>query len=255
MRLLHSNKFGATNAAELDQFEARHDFKLPADYRSFLLDHNGGDPRPSNHFDVQGSDEMESTSVHSFHGICREPLWASLDWLTKTFKDRIVPEGLPIGCDEGDNQFVLIVRGGNSGEIYFWDHELETAPPSFDNMTFLAASFGDFISRLREYVAPAETTLDRLVRENDVAGVIKLLDQGFDIETTDDYGRTMIENAAIQNRPELIALLAARGAIVANALRIAEENLKFFPEDQELVGLLRRLASKMNTWKDGSNDQ
>jgi SMI1 / KNR4 family (SUKH-1) len=247
MKILHSNKFGATNVAELDHLESRHDIRLPADYRSFLLDHNGGDPRPSNHFDVVGNDEMTAVTVHYFHGIFQEPLWASLDWLKEIYKDRIIPEGLPIACDGVGNQIVLIARGEKSGELFFWDHELETDPPGFDNMTFLAASFGNFITKLYEYVDPAESNLDRLVRENDVAGVIQLLDQGFDIETTDEYGRTLIENAAIQNRPHLIALLAKRGASLTSALTIAEENLELFPDDLESVELLRRLASKTKT--------
>ena len=50
------------------------------------------------------------------------------------------------------------------------------------------------------------------------------------------------ENAAIQDRPEVIELLASAGASLRNALAIAEGNLPFFPEHEASVVLLRRLS-------------
>jgi hypothetical protein len=47
VRVKTSNEYGALSEADLQQFETAHAIALPEDYRSFLMEHNGGRPIPS----------------------------------------------------------------------------------------------------------------------------------------------------------------------------------------------------------------
>jgi ankyrin repeat protein len=88
---------------------------------------------------------------------------------------------------------------------------------------------------------PDESEVGRILRQNDLIGLERLLKSGYDVEKTDEYGRTLIEKAAIENRPEVIQALFDHGAQLQNALEYARENFKFFPEHKASVDLLERL--------------
>jgi ankyrin repeat protein len=90
-------------------------------------------------------------------------------------------------------------------------------------------------------VAPGESDLKRIVRQNDLDELKKLLSSGYDTETTDEYNRTLIENAAIHNRPDIIQILFDQGAQLRNALALARQNYRFFAEHKTSVDLLEKL--------------
>ena len=150
---------------------------------------------------------------------------------------------MPIAGDSGGNQYVLIVEGDKAGQIFFWNHEDETEPPSYENMSFIAASFTEFTEKLHEYINPGESESKRIVRENNIRGLEQLLNAGYNLESTDEYGRTLIENAAIHNRPELIQMLFDQGAQLHNALQLARQNYKWFKGHKVSVDLLEKLEA------------
>lgn len=242
MKIRNSNEFGPLNQEALTAFEEKHSFRSPEDYRRFLLDHNGGKPDPKTVDFVQDG-AANSSDVQYIYGIHDGEYWASLEWHLDTYNGRIVDKGLPVAGDSGGNQYVLIVRGKTTGQVYFWDHELETDPPGYDNMSYVAASFTEFCEKLYEYIDPDETEEERIIRENDLEALKTLLDSGYDIETLDEYDRTMIENAAIRNRVDIIKMLFDEGANLRNALQRARQNYHFFPEHKASVDLLVRLSN------------
>src|SRR4051812_42105268 len=125
--ITRSREFGAVDEAALSAFESRHALQLPADYRQFLLAHNGGKPVPRYAF---------STDVRFFYGIHSGPHWASLESHIKIFEGRIPPGHIAINSDSGGNQWVLSANGETAGRVYFWDHEQESPDgPNFDNMS------------------------------------------------------------------------------------------------------------------------
>ena len=241
MKIKQSNPFGALRPEDLAAFETRHALQLPEDYRRFLLAHNGGVPIP-NTIDFVAQGAPTSSDVSAFYGLHAGEAWASLAWHMDIFEGRIPPDGLPIAGDSGGNQYVLIVRGARRGQVFFWDHEGETDPPGEENMSLVAASFTAFTGKLYEYVPPDESEVQRIVRQNDLDGLKRLLAGGYDVETVDAYNRTLIENAAIHNRAAMIQLLFDRGAALRNALQLARQNYKFFPEHKPSVELLERLT-------------
>lgn len=61
-----SNRFGRLAEEPLAAFEASLGGRLPEDYRAFLLEHNGGRPRPATFTISKGEGE---TNVHTLYGL------------------------------------------------------------------------------------------------------------------------------------------------------------------------------------------
>lgn len=118
---------------ELARFEAKLGRRLPADYRAFLLEHNGG--KPSAVFlTVPG---FEDTMVHVFCGIGTR---VDLEKRMRDLEDDLPSGWIPIGFDPGGNVYLANPSGA---VFYFDDHN---SKKSFR----IAGSFSAFLSVLRE---------------------------------------------------------------------------------------------------------
>lgn len=147
-------------ARELQAFEKKLGFALPADYRAFLLAYNGG--RPTVGW-VTGRDDDPNTpyaygdAVSVFFGLGRVPEWARLrapsemDW-------ELPPRTLFIAEDAGGNMFALECEGKNL--VRFVDHE--SGDPVSDGRV-LAEGFTDLLMRIR--TVEEQERLDRIERE------------------------------------------------------------------------------------------
>lgn len=226
-------------------------FKLPAAYIELAKVQNGGFPRNTNFRTDEptswADDHIAITGIYSIGGnklysLCGE-----------TFNSRFWEEqwGYPaIGiyfadCPSAGHDMVALDyrECGPEGEpqVVHVDQEDDY------RITKLAGNFEDFIRGLEPdeaFYSRNEPEVDRMIRKGDLDSLRRMIAAGCDLEATDEYGRTMMENAAIQNQPEVIELLASAGASLRNALAIAEGNLPFFPEHEESVVLLRKLAGK-----------
>ncbi len=128
---------------ELSDFEVFIGHRLPADYREFLIKHNGG---------ITQTNEFDVPQINSGSGINEFLSVKEMVQQKKRLGKRIVENAWPIAYAEGGN-LVCIVLGDNSG-IYFWDHELEAEEhnlPSWKNMFLLATSFNQFWQSLRKF--------------------------------------------------------------------------------------------------------
>lgn len=221
---------------------------LPEEYRKFLLEHNGGIPKPDGFSLVYWGGKSEDDRV-SFYGLGPSVRKShNLSWVLECFEGRIPSELISIGDDPGGNQICLCIRGEQSGSLYFWDHELEHTPPTYKNTVMLASSFLEFIEGLHEIKRDWETPIDIAIQKDDVTELGKLLDEGADLETMDQFGRTMLENAAIQNATHIFEWLYLRGAQLRDSLKYAEMNLQFFPKQEpnheRMVQLIQHLMQK-----------
>jgi hypothetical protein len=75
---------------------------------------------------------------------------------------------IPIASDGGGDQICLGVSGSERGQVYYWDHHNEwdeedyeedwgePMPPEekFSNLTLVAGSFEEFLSRLESCPSP-----------------------------------------------------------------------------------------------------
>jgi hypothetical protein len=145
---------GPLDESVLAEHERAWGFKLPADYRAFLLRYNGGYPDP----DVfRFKDSTKGSSVDRFLGIHGREHNNLLTYL-KLYEGRVPANLFPVAHDPGGNLILVSTSGPDFGRIYFWDHELEAdegEEPGYSNVTPIADGFDDFVNNLKEYSPPA----------------------------------------------------------------------------------------------------
>ena len=135
--------------SDIAEVESRLGFRLPAQYRDFLLAHNGGRPEPRR-FAISSEKPDDRSVVHWFFCVKEGNAYDLLTWARRT-ADRIPPELLPVAIDPFGNLICLSVSGVNVGKVYFWDHEKEARegePPGYDNVYLVADSFQEFLDSL-----------------------------------------------------------------------------------------------------------
>jgi hypothetical protein len=104
---------------EIDALEQRLGTTLPAAYRRFLLERDGGCPHPSL-FDVPSHPEG-FFNVQLFLGVAREVKSSRLDWNAQ-FSHGLFEKGwLPIAVTDTDDLIVLHLSEPETGRIGFFD--------------------------------------------------------------------------------------------------------------------------------------
>ena len=132
---------------------------FPADYRHFLLTHNGGRPRPRG-FDIQwqagqaAGESWRTSSLSWFYELgVPDSVVDLLEENQVSFRDRLPQGTLAFASDAGGNQMLLALAGPFAGKVLFWckDHEVgEGGVPGYDNVGIVADSFQDLLDhRLR----------------------------------------------------------------------------------------------------------
>jgi len=124
--------------SSITSFEAELGWSLPADYRSFLVETNGGRPEPST-FEFTTPSGQSDSLVDWLYSLSDDPYY-SLRRNREIFGSRIPDKTLSIGCDPFGNQILM----NRDGEILFWDHELETTE-GVVNVHRVASSFTSFV--------------------------------------------------------------------------------------------------------------
>lgn len=138
---------------KLEEVERRLAIQLPAQYRHFLLAHNGGRPTPNVfHFKNQrGTDAV--SCIDWFLAIYdgeHDNFETYFSWC-KTDDVRMPLELVPIAHDPGGNLVCIAIAGAQCGAVYFWDHEQESDDPegpSYLNVHLIADSFDEFLNGL-----------------------------------------------------------------------------------------------------------
>lgn len=127
---------------------------LPAEYRKFLLQHNGGRPDPAD-FRINWKDRerlargWRISTVGDFHSIYDGPALNLLEDF-KFYRDRIPKDMLAVARDPGGNAILLGLAGDKRGRVFFWINNLpaEYTETDFANLGFIASGFDEFINSL-----------------------------------------------------------------------------------------------------------
>lgn len=152
MKLMMSDTSPPLTVAEIQSFEASQQILLPAEYKQFLLLHNGGKPdRRLFRFNHSAVGEFVG-EVGMFFSI-DETSTDSLFEYMETYSGRVPTDLLPVARDIGGNLICISVGNANSGQMFFWDHEGEYEIPvakevDYRNIDFLATSFDEFVNHL-----------------------------------------------------------------------------------------------------------
>lgn len=127
-------------------------FGLPKDYRSFLLEFNGGEP-VEKYFYFKDTEE-DGSCIDEFFGFKRDGIDNLLVKADYT-GDRIPENMLAIARAAFGDLILLTVKGKDRNRVYLWNHEMEADPnqgetPDYSNLTLIADSFTEFVEGLRE---------------------------------------------------------------------------------------------------------
>jgi hypothetical protein len=158
-KIRDANRYGPLSEGRLARLETKLKAQLPDDYRSFLLQYNGGRPAPCR-FTFEMDGEEQESILEWFFAVHDQPYEEDEDWdpntseglppyfaqpLEEVHKDlrSELPKAkvLPIGRDPAANLICLGYAGKWSGQVYFFDHEMGMLVP-------LAGSFSEFLAGL-----------------------------------------------------------------------------------------------------------
>lgn len=143
--------------AGIARFEKRIGAALPADYRQFLLERNGGQPEEARCTFAVGNGRATVNSLHSL-----DAEQERFDLLTRweLSRDKLPAELLPVGNDDGGGVIAIAVAGSHKGEVWFTTN----SRPSESNLRVdwferrdvvrVAAAFHEFIGELEPYNQP-----------------------------------------------------------------------------------------------------
>lgn len=243
MEVLTSNQYGNLSYEKLVEFEEQLNVTLPEDYRNYLIQYNGGLPK-TNHFCIKS--EGGDSRIHHVYGLNVGPDFQRLDLMFKIYTGRVSKSVLPIADDPFGNLICIGINNDIYGKIYFWDHEKEHNYNDTQQMEELSTSFTDFLLTLHECTI-VDDEIVKAIKENDLVFISNAMNRGYDIDTEDEYGLSMIEKAAMYNMPEVIQFLHERGADLRNALDYAVDNAKFFPKHKDSVELIKKLVKQKGT--------
>lgn len=234
----------ALKKADIDSLSGFLQSLLPYDYQNFLLVHNGGAPKFPHVFRVQNLRKGEDVALQILLGIDLDIESSNLYWAIQTFNNRIPKGMLPIGYDGGGNVLLLSLMQQDQGAVYFWNHDEEHSPPTYRNIHKVADSFSHFLDNLQEFKPDWETPIDDAIRKDDVIRLEQYLKSYDDLEKIDQWGRTMMENAALANSQNVMKYLFAKGAKLRNSLTLVQENARIIPELSQSVELLKQMTQR-----------
>ena len=142
------DKFGFANNGEILMLENEFEVVLPEDYKSFLLQENGGRNTAYRYKNLVRIPQVsEEINIDVMFGVSTNVKnWDIKQW-TSEYQDDLFPNSIIIG-DTIQHGFIVfwLSKDDNAG-IYYYDDTYEFAS-STDNMNtyFLANSFSEFLN-------------------------------------------------------------------------------------------------------------
>jgi hypothetical protein len=138
-----------TTRAAIAKFEKDREITLPASYRDFLLETNGGVPEDTA-FPIDG---MSNTTIWTLQTFCGNGVAEPTDELAYSNDLYVggIPQGIVlIAIDDGASFVALDLRKGTD-RVAFWDHRhfWGTGEWRESDLYHVANSFDDFLSSLR----------------------------------------------------------------------------------------------------------
>ena len=142
------DKFGFANNGEILMLENEFEVVLPEDYKSFLLQENGGRNTAYRYKNLGRIPQVsEEINIDVMFGVSTNVKNGDIKQWTSEYQDDLFPNSIIIG-DTIQHGFIVfwLSKDDNAG-IYYYDDTYEFAS-STDNMNtyFLANSFSEFLN-------------------------------------------------------------------------------------------------------------
>lgn len=133
------------------KLEATLGITFPQEYKSFLLQNNGGMPEDDVEYDfietnpATGEKHDQGSDIQYFYNT--EELTQAYESLTC---EELIPASyIPIACDSFGNDILLSTAPNDVGHVCFANHEAEHPDSPFSVISEVADSFSEFLSMLR----------------------------------------------------------------------------------------------------------
>lgn len=138
--------------ADIQSLETRLSVRLPADYKTFLLKHNGGRPEPVD-FPIHGFDNRSYDCIKLFFRIGGSVESSTLDW-NYTIMEQLPPELFPIATTDCGDKICLVLSGtkaGQPGSVIFWDYHEAWGTEGYCYAIYpIADSFTDLVEAIQD---------------------------------------------------------------------------------------------------------
>ena len=156
LRIFPFDKTGVSEA--LAQFEKNQDILLPEEYRTFLINYNGG-----NTLQTSFKIKKESSDIRAFYGFENADYEYNFQYfLDHDFlSDYIEVDYLPIAEDSFGNYILLGIAKQNYNLIAFFDHEKQKIIP-------LHLSFKEFLAKIKSKVCKIKSIDERIQKMKEV---------------------------------------------------------------------------------------
>ena len=142
------DKFGFANNGEILMLENEFEVVLPEDYKSFLLQENGGRNTAYRYKNLVRIPQVsEEINIDVMFGVETNIKNADIEQWTSEYRDDLFPNSIIIG-DTIQHGFIVfwLSKDDNAG-IYYYDDTYEFASSTDDmNTYFLANSFSEFLN-------------------------------------------------------------------------------------------------------------
>ena len=145
------NAYPPITPSALDAVARRIGRPIPAAYRRFLLEHNGGWPEPGDFCITWADERQEQISVEWFLSVDTQDA-IDLEATLKVYQDRIPETLFPVARAGGGGLVCIAAMGEQQDRVFFWDHEEEAeegTAPAWDNLYPVAESLDAFLAALR----------------------------------------------------------------------------------------------------------
>lgn len=140
MSVGYRREAGPAPEEDIERLERRAGRPLPAAYRDYLRQHDGG----------RLVDNSEA--VNEIFGVGPDaPKWANMWQKLDVYADRVPSWLLPVASDAAGNLFAVSLRDQDHGSVWLWDHEREAdedEPPNETNLQRKAPDWRTFLESL-----------------------------------------------------------------------------------------------------------
>lgn len=140
------NKYGKLSVAMVNQLDGLLGFKVPQDYKEFLIKTNGG------RFDFEDKHyiliENKKIWIDVFYGNKKNKRSSFFFW-NNEYGDEIPENSIIIG-DTQDHGFIVYVCSGSQSGIYFWDDlfSIEGSSSEGKNAYFIANDMNELLKKI-----------------------------------------------------------------------------------------------------------
>lgn len=142
------DKFGFANNGEILMLENEFEVVLPEDYKSFLLQENGGRNTAYRYKNLVRIPQVsEEINIDVMFGVETNIKNADIEQWTSEYRDDLFPNSIIIGDTIQHGFIVFWLSNEENRGIYYYDDTYEFESSTDDvNAYFLANSFSEFLS-------------------------------------------------------------------------------------------------------------